>query len=166
MEGVARWQALHQRRDDVGQVIDRFEVHEPEATTAEGYRLIWFHSARKAELDALARHQRLERTVTALAELRAKLTSPRTRYREQAKVAQAVEAILRAGEAEGLIAVAIEPRTTETYRQERRGRPGPDTRYVRREATRFDLSWQLDHDRLAQEARCDGTFPLVGSTEE
>ena len=32
---------------------------------------------------------------------------------------------------------------------------------MRREATRFDLSWHLDHDRLAQEARCDGTFPLV-----
>jgi transposase len=159
--GQARWQALHERRDDEGQVIDRFAVHEPEATTAEGYRLIWLHSARKAEQDALARHQRLERAVTALAELRAKLTSPRTRYREHAKVAQAVDAILRAGEAEGFIAVAIEQRTTETYRQERRGRPGPDTRYVRRQATRFDLSWQLDHDRLAQEARCDGVFPLV-----
>jgi transposase len=159
--GQARWQALHERRDDDEEVVDRFGVHEPEAITAEGYRLIWYHSARKAELDALTRHKRLERTVTALAELRAKLTSPRTRYRERAKVAQAVDAILRAGEAEGLIAVAIEQRTTETYRQERRGRPGPDTRYVRRQATRFDLSWQLDHDRLAQEARCDGVFPLV-----
>jgi transposase len=159
--GQARWRAIHERRDDDGEVIDRFGIHEPEAITAEGYRLIWYHSARKAELDALARHKRLERTVTALAELQAKLTSPRTRYREQAKVAQAVDAILLDGEAEGLIAVAIEPRTTATYRQERRGRPGPDTRYVRRQSVRFDLVWRIDHDRLAQEARCDGIFPLV-----
>jgi transposase len=160
-DGHARWHALHERRDDDGEVIDRFRVHEPEATTAEGYRLLWYHGARKADLDALARHRRLERVSTALAELRARLTSPRTRYRERAKVAQAVDAILREGEAEGLVAVTIAERTTETYRQERRGRPGPDTRYLRRQATRFDLSWRLDHDRLAAEPRCDGIFPLV-----
>ena len=78
-EGRARWRPVHERRDDDGQVVDRFGVHEPEATTAEGYRLVWFQSARKAELDALARHKRLERASAALAELRAKLTSPRTR---------------------------------------------------------------------------------------
>jgi transposase len=160
-EGKARWRTVHERRDDDGQVVDRFGVHDPEATTAEGYRLVWYHGVRKAELDALARHKRLERASTALAELRAKLTSPRTRYRERAKVAQAVDAVLREGEAEGLIEVTIEQRVTEAYHQERRGRPGPATRYVRRQATRFDLSWRLDHDRLAQEARCDGVLPLV-----
>jgi transposase len=160
-EGRARWRAIHERCDDDGEVLDRSSVHEPEATTAEGYRLIWYHSARKAELDALARHQRLERVSTALAELRAKLTSPRTRYRDRAKVTQAVETTLRDGEVEGLVIVAIEERTTETFRQERRGRPGPDTRYVRRQGTRFDLSWRLNHDRLAGEARCDGIFPLI-----
>jgi transposase len=159
--GRARWRPIHERRDDDGQVVDRFAVQEPEAATAEGYRLVWYHGARKAELDALARHKRLERVSTALAELRVRLTSPRTRYRERAKVAQAVDAILREGEAEGLVVATVEERTTETYRQERRGRPGPTTRYVRRQATRFDLSWRLDHDRLAAEARCDGIFPLV-----
>ena len=144
-------------------MIDRYRIHEPEATTAEGYRLVWYHSSRKAELDALTRHKRIERATTALTELRAKLTSPRTRYRDQAKVALAVEAILRDGEAEGLLIVEIEAKTTETYRQERRGRRGPDTRYVRSEATRFDLSWRIDHDRLAVEARCDGVFPLVSN---
>ena len=162
-EGHARWRPIHDKLDDEGELIDRYRIHEPEATTAEGYRLVWYHSARKAELDALARHKRIERATTALTELRAKLTSPRTRYRDQAKVALAVEAILRDGEAEGLLIVEIEAKTTETYRQERRGRRGPETRYVRSEATRFDLSWRIDHDRLAVEARCDGVFPLVSN---
>ena len=101
-------------------------IREPEATSAEGYRLIWYHSTRKAELDALARHKRIERATAALAELRAKLASPRTRYRERAKVAEAVEAILAGRRGRGLaIAVTIEERTTETFRQERRGRPAP-----------------------------------------
>jgi transposase len=160
-DGRTRWRPVHDKRDDDGNVVDRFSVHEPEATSAEGYRLIWYHSTRKAELDVLSRHHRIERASGRLAELRQKLASPRTRYRERAKVAEAVEAILREGEVEGFIEVAIEERTTEHYRQERRGRPGPGTRYVKREDTRFDLSWRLAHDRLAEEARCDGIFPLI-----
>jgi transposase len=162
-EGLARWKHIHDKLDDQGELIDRYRIHEPEAITTEGYRLVWYHSAGKAELDALTRHRRIERATAALTELRAKLTSPRTRYRDQAKVTMAVEAILRDSEAEGLLIVEIEAKTTETYRQERRGRRGPDTRYVRTEATRFDLSWRIDHDRLAVEARCDGVFPLVSN---
>jgi len=162
-EGEARWRHVHDKVDDDGELVDRFRIHEPEATTAEGYRLVWYHSARKAELDALVRHKRLERTTSALTEMRSKLTSPRTRYRDRTTVMQAVDLVLRDGEVEGFIEVTIEERTTETFRQERRGRPGPDTRYVRRQGTRFDLSWRIDHDRLADEARCDGIFPLVSN---
>jgi transposase len=160
-EGLDRWKHIHDKFDDDGKLIDRYRIHEPEATTAEGYRLVWYHSARKAELDALARYKRVERTTASLTELRAKLSSPRTRYRDHAKVAQAVDAILRDGDVDGFVVVAIEERTTETFRQDHRGRPGPDTRYVRSEATRFDLTWRINHDQLIDEARCDGIFPLV-----
>ena len=34
---------------------------------------------------------------------------------------------------------------------------------MRSEATRFDLSWRIDHDRLVVEARGDGVFPLVSN---
>jgi transposase len=160
-DGRVRWRHLHDKIDDEGHMVDRLSVHEPEMTSVEGYRLIWYHSTRKAELDVLSRHHRIERASGRLAELREKLASPRTRYRERAKVAEAVEVILRDDGVEGFIAVAIEERTTEHYRQERRGRPGPGTRYVKREDTRFALCWRLAHDRLAEETRCDGIFPLI-----
>jgi transposase len=160
-DGKARWRQVHDKLDDGGEVVDQFSVHEPEMTSVEGYRLVWYHSTRKAELDAVTRHRRIERASGRLSELRRKLASPRTRYRERSRVAQAVEAILRDSGVEGLIEVAIEERTTEHYRQERRGRPGPGTRYVKREDTRFDLSWRLAHDHLAEEALCDGIFPLI-----
>ena len=111
-EGHARWKPIHDKLDDQGRLIDRYRIHEPEATTTEGYRLVWYHSSRKAELDALTRHKRIERATTALSELRAKLTSPRTRYRDRAKVALAVEAILRDGEVEGLLIVEVQEKTT------------------------------------------------------
>jgi transposase len=162
-KGHARWKHLHDKLDDDGQLIDRYRIHEPEATTAEGYRLVWYHSARKAELDALTRHKRIERATAALTELKTKLTSPRTRYRDHAKVAQAVDAVLHDGDVEGFVIVAIEERTVETFRQDRRGRPGPDTKYTRSETTRFDLTWRIDHDRLIEESHCDGVFPLVSN---
>jgi transposase len=159
--GLGRWKHLHDKLDDDGDLIDRYRIHEPEATTAEGYKLVWYHSARKAELDALSRHKRLERATAALTELRTKLTSPRTRYRDHAKVAQAVDAVLSDGDVEGFIIVEIAEKAVETFRQDRRGRPSPETRYVRSEAKRFDLTWRIDHDRLTQESLCDGIFPLV-----
>src|SRR4051812_18339430 len=73
LEGKARWRQVHDKLDDEGDVVDRFSVHEPEMTSAEGYRLVWYHSTRKAELDALARHHRIERVSGRLSELRQKL---------------------------------------------------------------------------------------------
>jgi transposase len=160
-QGQARWQPLHDKVDEHQEVVDRFSIHEPERASAEGYRLIWYHSTRKAECDAHARHHRLERALKKLMELRDKLTSPRTRHRERAQVAQAVETILREGEVADWIEVTVVEQTEATYRQERRGRPGANTRYVKQERLRFDISIFVLHERLAAEALGDGIFPLI-----
>ncbi len=161
LSGRVHWRGIHDKYDDEGELVDRFSIHEPEITSVEGYRLIWYHSTRKAELDALARQQRIERVLLRLTELRARLASPRTRHRERAQVAEAVEAILGETGTEGEIEVTIEQRTEETYRQQRRGRPTAETLYVKRERIRFDLTIRVDHARLAEAARCDGIFPLI-----
>jgi transposase len=161
LRGGVAWRWIHDKTDEDGEVVDRFSIHEPEATSIEGYRLIWYHSARKAELDAAARRGRIERAVLRLSELGERLASPRTRHRERAKVAAAVEAILEETGTGGWIEVTIEERTEETYRQQRRGRPGGDTLYVKRERKRFELAHRVDLARLSEEARCDGIFPLI-----
>jgi transposase len=144
-------------------LVDRFSICEPASQTVEGYRLIWYHSTRKAELDAETRLTRLERALKRLDELRAKLTSPRTRYRSRAKVAAALETLLRECEVTEWISVQIEEQVKEKFRQERRGRPGESTRYVREEKLRFVLRHQIELERLDAEARCDGIFPLVSN---
>jgi transposase len=161
--GRVQWRRVHDKYDDEGELVDRFSIHEPERTSAEGYRLIWYHSARKAELDAAIRQQRIERAVGRLTELREKLASPRTRHRERAKVAEAVEAILEETGTAEWITVTIEERPEETYRQQRRGRPGADTLYVKRERKRYDLSHRVELERLSEEARGDGIFPLISN---
>jgi transposase len=163
LRGKVHWRWIHDRYDDKGQLVDRFSICEPASQTVEGYRLIWYHSRRKAELDAEARLTRLEKALKRLDELRAKLASSRTRYRGRAKVAEAVETLLRECEVAEWISVQIDEQVTEKFRQERRGRPGESTRYVRDEKMRFVLRHRIELERLDEEARCDGIFPLVSN---
>jgi len=53
--GQVTWQPLWEKTDDEGEVIDRYSISTQPATTVEGYRLVWYHSQRKAEQDALIR---------------------------------------------------------------------------------------------------------------
>jgi transposase len=160
-QGQITWQPLWEKTDDEGEVIDRYATSTQPATTAEGYRLVWYHSRRKAEQDALARTARIERALKDLASLRDKLHSPRTRYRQQAKVEQAVAEILASCGAEAWIATHIEPTTVQTFRQARRGRPTEQTQYVKKQSTRFELTCQIDHARVVEDAQSDGIFPLI-----
>jgi transposase len=159
--GEVRWRRIHDKYDDKGKVVDRYRVSEPAATSAEGYRLVWYHSAHKAELDALTRARQLERTWEDLAELQAKLKAPRTRYRQRGKVTEAVEAILPGRGTTPWVVVAIDEHEEAIYRQERPGRPNPDTTYRREVKARYELRYELDQAALTAEALQDGVFPLI-----
>jgi transposase len=164
--GLATWRPLWDKTDAEGNLLDRFSTSSHPAQTAEGYRLLWYHSTRKAELDALARSGRIARALKELALLREKLRSPRTRYRHKAKVAEAVETILKDHGAERWITVEVHQQAMESYHQEHRGRPGHQTRYVKKVATRYDLEYRLEEARVAEDARGDGLFPLVTNVLE
>jgi transposase len=159
--GQVQWRHLHDKRNDKGEIVDQYSVSEPATLSAEGYRLVWYHSTRKAEQDARSRHQQVERALNELAELRQKLSSHRTRYRSEAKVAEAVQEILRAGAVERWIVTEIKERSEEKYRQDRRGRPNDQTRYVKQTRTRFELAYRIDTAQLAAETLGDGIFPLI-----
>jgi transposase len=161
LQGHVAWRHIYDKRDDEGNLVDQFSISEPAGQSAEGYRLIWYHSARKAALDAESRLTRLQRAANDLEELGRKLRSPRTRYRTRAKVAEAVDAILAEHKVADWIKVDVTEQTMEKYRQEKRGRPGKETRYVKEETKRFDLTRQVDMERLTEEAQCDGVFPLI-----
>jgi transposase len=170
-EGKVSWQTVYEKIDEEDdgnppKILDRFSAARQPATTAEGYRLLWYHSTRKAERDALARANHLQRATRELDELRNRLHSPRTRFRQRDMVVKAVEEILRSREVQEWISVTIEERLEERYRQERRGRPTKDTRYVKQVSTRFELSYQIDYARIAEDQQCDGVFPLVTNVLE
>jgi transposase len=161
LRGLVRWRPIHEKRDEKGEVVDRYSISEAPATSAEGYRLVWYHSTRKAESDAATRARQVDRALQDLAELKRKLVSPRTRYRDRAKVDAAVVAILEERGASRWITTTVEEQPREKYHQEGPGRPSEKTRYLKEVSLRFDLKCELNHAALAAEGLGDGVFPLI-----
>jgi len=137
-----------------------------ETLTSDGFRLWWFHSTRKAELDEAARLKQIDRAVRALTDLRRRLIGPRTRFRRQEAVMEAVEEILDETGARSWLQVEIQQWSAERYRQTKPGRPGKDTKYVKEEIPSFDLAWNVDAPALAKQRAGDGVFPLVTNVHE
>ena len=155
------WRELYRLTHEDGSPRDVFRVCTQEQVSKEGYRLLWFHSRGKQESDAATRARRLQRAIRELMDLRVRLSGPRTRFREQQKVAAAVDAILDAQHARDFLRVEIEQQQQEKYRQTSRGRPCKNTKYTRQVKTCFDVTWQVDGEQLDRAVAGDGVFPLI-----
>jgi transposase len=159
-EGIV-WEPLYEVTNERDEVIDRLQVCGNATPSAEGFRLLWFHSTRKVERDASARTRAIDRTQKDLDQLQDRLHAVKTRFRKRVKVEKAVEEILAEHASGRWVRVEIHERQEETFKQARRGRPSPSTRYVRQVSTRFSLTYSIDSDHVAQDARGDGAFPLI-----
>jgi transposase len=164
-KGQVQWRHIHDKRNDKGEIVDQYSVAEPPTLSNEGYRLAWYHSTCKAQQDAYARQQQVERATNELAELCQKLLSPRTRYRQESKVVEAVQEILRNHSVEDWIITEITEQTEEKYRQDGPGRPNEHTRYVKETSTRFKLGYRINTEQLALDAYGDGVFPLISNDD-
>jgi transposase len=148
------------RLDEPDQVYSTFPAPLP---SAEGYRIIWVHSSTKATRDSASRQARIEAGAAAIDTLAAKLAGPKCRLKTRVALEQEAAAALAGAGAARWIAVTIGETIEETYHQERRGRPGTDTRYRKHTKTRFTISWDTRLDVLAYDAATDGCFPLISN---
>jgi len=147
-----------ERIGDLDRVWSTFAAPLP---SAEGYRVIWVHSTIKAARDEHARRGRIEAGAAAIDELATRLAGPKTRLKTRAAIEQAIaKALADTGSARWL-QVTIDESIEEGYRQEKRGRPGADTRYRRTTRTRHTVSWRSRGDVIAHDAAGDGCFPLI-----
>jgi transposase len=149
-----------ERIGDLDRVWSTFPAPLP---SAEGYRIIWVHSTVKAARDEYARRSRIEAGVAAIEALNTKLAGPKSRLKTRAAVDQAaVKALTDAGAARWLD-VTVAETVEETFRQEKRGRPGADTRFRRTTRTRYTIAYQSRDDLVAYDAASDGCFPLIAN---
>jgi len=155
------WHEAYRLTHEDGALREVFRVCCEEQLSKEGYRLLWFHSRGKAESDAATRVRRLQRALRELTDFRARLASPRTRFRQRTQASAAVDAILDAHAARDYLHVEIHAHEQEQYRQASRGRPTKNTQYTRHVETRFSVSWEVQGKQLESAAAGDGVFPLI-----
>lgn len=134
--------------------------------TSEGHRIIWVRSSQKHECDAEARRARIEQGMLALESVQARLAGPRSRIKTLVAAHEAAQAALTASGAAHWISYDIQETVQDGFRQEKRGRPGKDTRYRKTEKTVFTLTFQVEEEKVAYDAATDGCFPLVSNDRE
>jgi transposase len=148
------------RRDAPDDVWQTTEAPWP---SAEGYRIVWVRSSAKTIRDAESRRDRIARAIAALDELNQRLASPKTRMKTTVAVEQAATAAITAAGAARWVGFEVTEHTEERFRQEKRGRPGKDTRYRKTTRTHHRIAWHIDEDRVARDAASDGCFPLISN---
>lgn len=163
-EHPVEWREVHRepnpRRRDGPDVV--YHGVESPQRSAEGYRVLWYHSSQKEEQDRQHRQQRLERAHTRLDSLQAPGRRP---FRSHSQAREVGQRLLHEERVAGWLDVVIERVVTEVYRQVGPGRPGPRTEYQRAESWEYRLRLVEDGEALRREARCDGLFPLLTNDE-
>jgi transposase len=134
--------------------------------SAEGHRIVWVRSSQKTRNDAEVRQQRIERGLHALAALNERLAGPKSRLRDRVSVEQAATAALTGVQAERWITFTATETTEQTLRQEKRGRPGKDTRYRKITRTHYHVEHTVDTAKVAYDAASDGCFPLISNEHD
>jgi transposase len=132
----------------------------------DAFRVAWYLSSHKQERDSLWRRNAIQTAIVELGKLKRRLDAPRPRFKSESAVYAAAEAIVKKCRAERWIELNVETVAETEYRQERRGRPGNDTRFRRVQRRRFTLTWKTLDERVAYDARCDGVFPLITNAPE
>ena len=139
-------------------VLSTYQDHLP---SADGHRIIWIHSTAKARRDATRRHQAIARAIAAIDALNIRLSSPRCRIKTAfAAEAEAREAIAEL-HATRWVNLHVEADTVESFRQAKRGRPGPNTAYIKIVTTRLRIRFTVDEHQVAHDAASDGMWPLI-----
>lgn len=156
-----RWIDLYQVKDDEDVVRDTLSVCKEEMVSKEGYRLFWYRSTRKKELDRATRLGRIDRAVGELRDLNVRLLGPRTRFRQRPKVEAAVAKILDEHQVAPFLVIDISEQTHATYKQAKRGRPSPHTKYVRHARPCYRVGAEINPSAVAQAEEEDGVFPLL-----
>jgi transposase len=145
---------------------DVWQVAPAPIPTAEGYRIVLVHSTAKQRRDEAARSERIQRARRALGELQGRLDGPRCRMTERVAVEEAAAALIASCNAERYVRVTVTEREQESYRQEKRGRPGKSTRYRKLTKTSFELDVQIDSGAVRYDAASDGFFPLTSNDRD
>jgi len=148
------------RQADPDRVWRTFQAPAP---SVDGYRVICVHSSGKAARDAAARAGRIEAGLAAIEAVVVRLASPKTRLKTRVAAEAAATTALQCLGAASWVRFTITETLQVEHRQEKRGRPGANTRYRRLEKAVFTITAAIQADKVSYDAVTDGCFPLISN---
>ena len=116
--------------------------------------------------DAESRQERIEKAYLRIEQLQTKLQGRRCRLRLRERVGESAEKILAECGAGRWMRAEITERKEPVYRQEKRGRPGDNTKYLRQERLRFSVAARVKEEVIIADERSDGMFPLITNSRD
>ena len=140
---------------------DRWYVFRANLPSSEGWPVTWVFSPLLRLQQQASRFERIARAEQELHTLAELHLGPRPKRRDHHEVRTKVDEILRHLHVERYLHVSVDRIFEHSYRQERPGRPGPDTKFVRKTKTRWRITWKTDHDKVAYDHKSDGMYPLI-----
>jgi transposase len=140
---------------------DRWWTWRDRLPSAEGWPVVWVKSILLARHQERSRRERIAQTVAGLERIAARLSGPRPRRRSQAEVREHAERIVRKRKVARYVRIDVSRAERHEFRQAGPGRPGANTRYVRRARGYWKLTWTIDDARIAYDAKSDGMYPLL-----
>lgn len=157
------WEKVRDRENPKGKggPRDRCFVVRYRVCSQEGWPLFLVFSTLLRLKQQQSRRERISAAEQDLADLAETLSGPRCRMRSRYEVRRKIDSILERHHVKRYLKVGVKQVTEHFYRQERRGRPGPDTKYVRQDKKHFSLSWTLDEEAIAYDHKSDGMYPLL-----
>ena len=140
---------------------DRWWVFRYPLPSREGWPVIWVYSSLLALRQEHRRRERIARAIQELDDFNKKLAGPRARKRLRREILGSIEEILREQKVARYLVVELLRDEQHHFRQARRGRPGPNTRYVRKTRKFWRLRWRVDEETIAYDRKSDGMYPLL-----
>ena len=141
-----------------------YDAHEPDELTDDGYRIIWYRSSVKRELDEKRRAKRIARAKMRIENLEERTGAHRFRTVESAQ--KAAEEVLQDEGAQRWLQVTVCETTAAEFKQEKPGRPGKDTKYRKVKIPVILFEVEEIADVIAADALCDGLFAMVTNKEK
>ena len=140
---------------------DRWYVFKPAVPSIEVWPITWVWSTLLTLSHGARRQRNLSAACEQLQALHQRLIRARARLRGAKEIDQAVEEILEQHHVGRYLKVKRIVREQHSFKQTRRGRPGPDTAYRRITRKRFDIEWRIDPAAIAYDEKSDGMYPLL-----
>ena len=140
---------------------DRWWVHRAKLPSSEGWPVTWVWSTLLALKQQQRRRERIARASQELEELASRLAGSKPRLRAKHEIHARIDAILSGNRVTPYLKAELEKTERHTFKQTKRGRPGPKTEYRRVTKSGWRLSWAVDDAAIATARASDGMYPLL-----